>query len=203
MERRCLLMAIGWIAGGFTALHAPRAMAQETRPGRVTGRAFETLATSPTIDVAPLDDSVENLRVRDEMRRVLVRSGYRVVESGAMWRLSFATEVRPLGAGAPARPRGPEASTGQSSGLAERPAVELPDRPLRRAPGTTGPSSARSLRYVINASFEDARTGKRAWQGSVQYDDAEADRAQFLVRLVQPLLAEFGKTQRGRRFTLE
>ena len=56
---------------------------------------------------------------------------------------------------------------------------------------------------MINATLEDAKTGKRAWQGSVQYDDAEADRGGFLVRLVQPLLSEFGKNQRGRRFTLD
>ncbi len=203
MERRWLLARIGWAVAGGAILQVPGAMAQETRPGRVTGRAFAALAKSPTIAVAPLDDSAENLRVRDEMRRVLQRSGYRVVESGATWRLSFATEVRPLGAGASTRPRGPEASTGQSSDLTERPRVELPDRPLRRAPAATIPNAARSLRYVINANFEDVSTGKRAWQGSVQYDDAEADRAKFLVRLVQPLLAEFGKTERGRRFTLE
>ncbi len=202
MKRRSILTSIGG-AAGFVTFHAPRALAQEARPGRVTGRAFQTLAKTLAIDLAPLDDSAENLRVRDEMRRVLQQSGHRVGEPGAPWRLNFATEIRPLGSGAPARPRGPEAPTGQSSDPTGRPATNLPDRPLRQAPVATPSSAARSLRYVINATVEDAKTGKRAWQGNVQYDDAEADRARMLVRLVQPLLTEFGKTQQGRRFALD
>ena len=203
MKRRSLLTFIGRIAAGLALVPGSRALAQEIKPGRVTGRAFETLAPSITINLAPLDDSAENLRVRDEMRRVLLRAGHRMVESGAGWRLSFATEIRPLASGGSAAPRGPEASTGQSSDLTDRSGLDLPDRPLRRPPAGINPSAARGLRYVINATVEDAKTGKRAWQGNVQYDDAEADRTAFLVRLVQPLLSEFGKNQQGRRFALD
>lgn len=182
-------------AGGLAALAGlllpMPAGAQGSAPGRITTRAFARLPSPLVVVVAPLDDSPENLRVRDEMRRVLRAAGHRVEEREAPYRLGFATEVRPTVA---TQPRGPAA--GETTDT-------LPDRPWRPQPPAQSGSMARSLRYVINATLENTATGRRQWQGSARYDDAEPDRARVLVRLVQPLLAELGKTVAARRFTLD
>lgn len=176
-------------AGAALAL-LPRAVRAQSQPGRVATRSFARLPSPLVVAIAPLDDSAENLRVRDEMRRVLVAAGHRVVDGDAVVRLSFATEVRP----AIAADRGPPR---------QDPGAVLPDRPVAvprdRPPGSMG----RSLRYVINAALEQGPGGKRLWQGNVRYDDAEPDRARVLVRLVAPLLAELGRTVPGRRFSLD
>jgi hypothetical protein len=171
------LMLLGSVASCGAAL-APLAAAQaEARRGRVTGRSFIKLPARQRIVVAPFDDRPENLRIAAAMSRHLERAGHVVGPAGAAWRLSFDSEVRPVAGEPPARPRAALPSTDGSSAPETGAPVTLPDRPLRPAPiPGRGGAPVAQLRYVINAVLEETATGKRAWQGSVRYDDAESDR---------------------------
>ena len=183
---------------------ASRALAQQAteRPGRVSARSFLKIPPRQRVAIAPLDDRPENLRIAEAMRRSLERAGHTVGDAGAVWRLSFDSEVRPLAGEPPSRPRPalPAGEPARDTG----PPPSLPDRPVRPAPipGRTGAPVAR-LRYVVNATLDENATGKRAWQGTVRYDDAELDRGRMLLRLVPPLMETFGRSQQARAFALE
>lgn len=202
IARRLLLLGGVAICGATLPL---RVSAQsDARPGRVSSRNFVRLPPRQRIALAPLDDRPENLRIATAIGQQLERAGHVVGAAGAAWRLSFDSEVRPLAGEAPPRPRPALPSSEGSSAPETGAPPSLPDRPVRPAPipGRGGAPVAR-LRYVINATLDEMATGKRAWQGSVRYDDAESDRTRLLLRLVEPLMGTFARNQTVRAFSLE
>lgn len=184
------------------ALPASVVQGQDARPGRVTGRAFHPVPAGAMIEVSPLDDRPENLRVAAALRAALARSGHLLGDASAPFRLSFDSEVRPVGAGSGSRPPA-GATTGPGNSPGDQASSPLPEQAARRAGEAAQRRAAPGLRHVINASLDDRRTGARVWQGNVRYDDAEGDRAAILARLVAPLMTAFGRNERGRSFTLE
>jgi hypothetical protein len=203
MITRRLMLLGGAALGGATLAQRVSAQADPAR-GRVTGRSFTKLPPRQTIIVSPLDDRPENLRIAAAISRQLERAGHVAVASDAAWRLSFDSEVRPVAGQPPARPRAALPSTDGRSAPETGAPASLPDRPLRPAPVPgRGGAPVAQLRYVINAVLEETATGKRAWQGSVRYDDAESDRARMLLRLVEPMMEAFARNQTARAFSLE
>ncbi len=184
------------------ALPAAVAQAQDARPGRITGRAVHPGPAGAMIVGSALDDRPENLRSAAAFRAALARAGYLLGDASAPFRLSFDSEVRPVGAGAGPRTQAAPA-TGPDHSPGDRPPSPVPEQPMRRAGEAAPRRAAPGLRYVINASLDDRRTGVRAWQGNVRYDDADGDRARVLARLVTPLMTAFARNERGRSFTLE
>lgn len=200
IARRLVLAAAPALLAGLS-LRAGEAAAQQPMPGRVTARAFDPVAGGATIEVSPLDDRQENQRLAAEFRRRLAAAGYRIGDASAPLRLSFDSEVRPLGAGQSPRRDAGERGAGSLPGAAD--ATPTPDRPIRRGSQAPAGDLASGLRYVINAQLDERAGGKRVWQGNVRYDDAEGDRTRMLMRLVPRLTGVFGRTERGRGFALE
>ncbi len=197
--RRPLLLRLPLLLVAM-AVPARSARAQEGKPGRVTSRAFHPIEPGAMIEVSPLDDRSENLRVAAAFRDALARAGHLLGDASAPLRLSFDTEIRPVSG--PGRPQvGASAATGAAPG--DQAASPLPDQPVRRGSDSMPRRPPPPLRYVINAVLDERAGGRRIWQGNVRYDDAEGDRARTLARLVAPLMPAFGKTERGRSFALE
>jgi hypothetical protein len=201
-RRRLILAGAALLATGVASRASAQSQQPAALPGRVSARRFLVIPPRQRIAVAPLDDRPENLRIAEALRRALERAGHVVGETGAIWRLSFDSEVRPLAGGLPPRPN-PAAPAGETT-REVGPPDSLPDRPVRPAPapGRAGAPMA-LLRYVLNATLDENATGKRGWQGSVRYDAAEMDRARMLLRLVPPLMETFGRGQTARAFALE
>ena len=198
-RRLFVASALPLLAG--LALRPGVAAAQQPQPGRVTARSFDPVAAGATIEVSPLDDRQENLRLAAEFRRRLAAAGYRMGDSSAPLRLSFDSEVRPLGGAAAPRRGGGGDGTGSLPGGPDP--TPTPDRPIRRGQEQAGGGQSSGLRYVINAQLDERAAGKRVWQGNVRYDDVEGDRTRMLLRLVPRLTGVFGRTERGRGFALE
>lgn len=193
-RRLFVASALPLLAG--LSLRPGEAGAQQPQPGRVTARSFDPVAAGATIDVSPLDDRQENQRLAAEFRRRLAAAGYRIGDASAALRLSFDSEVRPMGGTSSQRRDGGNPGAGSlPSGMDPTP---TPDRPVRRGQDQPG-----GLRYVINAQLDERAAGKRVWQGNVRYDDVEGDRTRLLLRLVPRLVGVFGRTERGRGFALE
>jgi len=204
IDRRMLILCAMSLPAAFGSPRAlAQGVAQQPQPGRVTARSFKPVPSRITIEIAPLDNRPENLRIAAALRQQLGRAGHVVVTAGAPWRLSFESEVRPLSSGETSRPQLPEAETARRFDDDTRLPAEIPDRPLRRAPIPGASTGGPKLRYVLNATLDEAATGRRAWQGNVRYDDVESDRARTLLRLVDPLVSVFGRNQTGRSFALE
>jgi hypothetical protein len=181
------------------SLRAGDASAQQPQPGRVTARSFDPVAAGATIEVSPLDDRQENQRLAAEFRRRLAAAGYRMGDASAALRLSFDSEVRPVGGSSPQRRDGLDRGPGSLPGGGD----PTPDRPVRRGEDQARAGQPSGLRYVINAQLDERAAGKRVWQGNVRYDDVEGDRTRMLLRLVPRLTGVFGRTERGRGFALE
>ena len=198
IPRRHLLLIL---PPSVVTLRSPLAIAQgaETKPGRVTGRAFHPVPRGTMIEVSPLDDRPENLLLAAEFRTALARAGHLLGDAKSPLRLSFDSEVRPV-SGAPAAQRPADGATPRGPG---DPAAALPDRPVARGSDNVARKTALALRYVINATLDEREAGRRLWQGNVRYDDADGDRVRLLIRLVTPLMTAFGQTQKGRSFALE
>lgn len=198
-RRLFIASALPLLAG--LSLRPGDAAAQQPQPGRVTARSFDPVAAGATIEVSPLDDRQENQRLAAEFRRRLAAAGYRMGDASAPLRLSFDSEVRPMGGASSQRRDGGNPGTGSlPSGMDPTP---TPDRPVRRGQDQAGGGQASGLRYVINAQLDERAAGKRVWQGNVRYDDVEGDRTRMLLRLVPRLVGVFGRTERGRGFALE
>ena len=202
ISRRLMLM--GGVAAIGMMAPLPALAQADQRPGRVSSRNFMKLPPRQKIAVAPLDDRPENLRIAAANAQHLERAGHVDGVTGATWRLSFDSEVRPVAGAPPSRPRPAQPSNEGGAAPETGPPPALPDRPVRAPaiPGRGGTPVAQ-LRYVINATLDETATGKRAWMGFVRYDDAESDRTRLLLRLVEPLMGAFARNQMARAFVLE
>ena len=59
------------------------------------------------------------------------------------------------------------------------------------------------LRYVLTATLDDERTGRRVWQGEATYSSAPADEAATLAGMAAVLVEQIGQTVRQRSFRIE
>ncbi len=202
-----------WTVLWAAALATNASLAQDTGPGRVSARSFATLPTPIAVVVAPTDNTDENEALARRFGEALAARGVHVVAQGAPLVFYFDSEVR-----ANVRGGGEGTDPGRAAIETEDPADrglikrDTPD-PARspgagrdRLLGGRGGDQAyygRALRYVINATIDDARDGRRLWQGHVSYDGAETDRLGTLAAIVPFLVAEVGKTVQQRRFRLD
>ena len=185
-------------------------------PGRMVTRGFAPLPSPLTAVVEPQDDTDENVALARRFAEEIAKRGGKADNAGAPLSFYFATEVRANVRAAPPRPTpapseaagsaAADADPARSSGLAPPPpATGAPAgggaRVLSGRP--EGRDYGRSLRYVINATIDDKRDGKRLWQGHISYDGAEPDRKAIFSALVPLLVVEIGKTIQERRFAFE
>jgi hypothetical protein len=184
------------VLAGPAAADEPDAAA----PGQARSTSFSALAADPVIAVRPLDNTHANLALQRQFAAALQKRSIRVQEMPAPLVLNFETEVDqairrsiPTLATATGTNREAEArvnvwSTHQDSLLRGR-ANEQSDRGI--------------LRYVLTATLDDERSGRRVWQGEATYSGAPADEAATLAAMAGILVEQLGQTVRQRSFRLE
>ncbi len=59
------------------------------------------------------------------------------------------------------------------------------------------------LRYLLIATLDDERTGRRVWQGEATYSGAPADESETLAAMAEILVDQLGRTVRQRSFRIE
>lgn len=196
---------------------ASAAIAQSVEhPGRLVTRAFAPLPASLAAVIEPQDDTDENMALARRFAEEVAKRGGRIGGSDTRLSLFFATEVRPNVRAAPPGPtRAPSEAVGSAAADADpaRSSALVPPPPTSGTPAdggaralsgrTEGRDYGRALRYVINATIDDKKDGKRLWQGHISYDGAEPDRKAIFSALVPLLVAEIGKTVQERRFAFD
>jgi hypothetical protein len=60
-----------------------------------------------------------------------------------------------------------------------------------------------TLRYVLTATLDDERTGRRLWQGEASYAGAPADEATTMAAMAAVLAEQLGQTVRQKTFRIE
>ncbi len=173
-------------------------------PGRVVARSFAALPTPIVVAVEVLDNTDENMALQRRFTDELARRGAKIEGKEAPLAFVFATEVRrnvPAGS----RPDLSRESSSLPDGDAERVTNLLsstresvlrsrPERPVEYE---------RALRYVINATIDDRRDGRRLWQGHISYDGAQSDRMAAFNAMVARLVEQVGKNLQESGFRLD
>jgi hypothetical protein len=78
------------------------------------------------------------------------------------------------------------------------------DQTIRRpASGWSATQDRGTLRYVLTATLEEERTGRRLWQGEASYAGAPADEATTLAAMAAVLAEQVGQTVRQKNFRIE
>lgn len=60
-----------------------------------------------------------------------------------------------------------------------------------------------ALRYVLTATLDDEKSGRRMWQGKASYVGAPADEAAMMATMASVLADQVGRTVRERSFEIE
>ena len=169
-------------------------------PGVARSMNFLTLSPDAVVTVRPLDNSRANLALKQHFAAALKKRAVRVDDASAPYVLNFETEVdQTIRRSSPSLVSGSGTSrdsevrinmwaTSQDSVLRGR-ASDQPDR------GT--------LRYVLTATLEEERTGRRLWQGEASYAGAPADEATTLAAMASVLADQLGQTGRQKNFRIE
>ncbi|HEX2117470.1 MAG TPA: hypothetical protein VHM01_23960 [Alphaproteobacteria bacterium] len=79
--------------------------------------------------------------------------------------------------------------------------TEVDQAILRGRPGEAGDRGM--LRYVLTATLDDERTGRRLWQGKASYAGAPADEATTMAAMAAILADQLGQTVRQKAFRIE
>jgi hypothetical protein len=168
-------------------------------PGQARSTSFSAFAPDVVIAVRPLDNSHANLALKQKFAAALQKRSLRVQDMPAPLVLNFESEVdqtirrsiptlgTATGGKHESEVRVNVWSTNQDSILRGR-ASEL-DRGM--------------LRYVLTATLDDERTGRRVWQGEAIYAGAPADEAATLAGMAAVLVEQLGQTVRQRGFRIE
>ncbi len=173
-------------------------------PGRVVARSFVALPSPMVVAVETLDNTDENMALQRRFTAELARRGAKTGGKEAPLAFVFATEVRrnvPSGSRADlsressSPPDGEgERVTNLFSSTRESVLRNRPERPVEYE---------RALRYVINATIDDRRDGRRLWQGHISYDGAEGDRMTAFTAMVTRLVEQVGKNLQEGGFRLD
>lgn len=196
---------------------SPAIAQSDEHPGRLVTRAFVPLPAPLIAVIEPQDNTDEYVALARRFAEEIAKRGGKVDSTGARLGFYFATEVRP---NVRAAPPGPTSAPGEAAGSAAADADPARSSALTPPPPATGAPAGgasralsgrveggrdygRSLRYVINATIDDKRDGRRLWQGHISYDGAEPDRKAIFSALVPLLVVEIGKSVQERRFAFE
>lgn len=181
-------------------LLAANAAADEPSPGVARSMSFLALSPDAAVTIRPLDNTRANLALKQHFAAALKKRAVRVEEQNAVYVLNFETEVDQAG-------RRPDPSFGSGSGSNRDPEVHIniwsthQDSVLR---GRLDDQADRgTLRYILSATLEDERTGRRLWQGEASYAGAPADEAATLAAMAGVLAEQLGQTVRQKNFRLE
>lgn len=176
------------------------AAADEPSPGVARSMNFLALPPDAAVTIRPLDNTRANLVLKQHFAAALKKRALRVDEQNAIYVLNFETEVDQA-----ARRSEPSFASGGGSNRDSEVRINVwathQDSVLR---GRVDDQSDRgTLRYILNATLEDGRTGRRLWQGEASYAGAPADEAATLAAMAGVLADQLGRTVRQKNFRLE
>jgi CRISPR/Cas system CMR subunit Cmr4 (Cas7 group RAMP superfamily) len=77
------------------------------------------------------------------------------------------------------------------------------DQTIRRPAQVSATQDRGTLRYVLTATLEEERTGRRLWQGEASYAGAPADEATTMAAMAAVLAEQVGQTVRQKNFRIE
>ncbi len=189
------LCALAALLAGPAAANEPDAAA----PGQARSTSFSAFAPDAMIAVRPLDNSRANLALKQHFAAALARRSLRVQDMPAPLVLNFETEVDQT-----IRRSIPTLGTATGSNHESEVRVNMwstnQDSVLR---GRASELDRGMLRYVLTATLDDERTGRRVWQGEATYVGAPADEAATLAGMAAVLVEQLGQTVRQRSFRIE
>jgi hypothetical protein len=176
------------------------AAAEESSPGVARSMSFFVLTPDATVAIRPLDNTRANLALKQQFATALKKRAVRVDDKNAPYVLNFETEVdQPV--------RRTEHSFGSASASNRDSEMHInvwatrQDSLLRGRPDDQ--TDRGTLRYVLTATLDDERTGRRLWQGEASYAGAAADEAATLAAMASVLADQLGQTVRQKNFRLE
>jgi hypothetical protein len=202
-----LVLALGLVAPRPAA---PQGGSDGPNPGAVTATGYSALPAAASVAVRPLDNTKLALQLKPLFEQALSARGFKAGSADAPLALNFETEIQQLGPAPGPRevrvsdPGSPSLTSDNEPRRDEsqfRFGLAAADDTLRS--GNRGVTSLGRLRYVLLATVDDQRTGRRLWQGEAMYDGfgAEEDVA---FRAMAPILAEHvGQTVRQKGFRLD
>jgi hypothetical protein len=191
------------VGAALFALAAPAAAADDidhVSPGIARSTSFLALSPDAAVTVRPLDNTRANLALKQHFAAALKKRAVRVEETAAVYVLNFETEVDQA-------IKRPASSLGSGSGTSRDSEVRINVWASHRDSVLRGPAGDQmdrgTLRYVLTATLEDERTGRRLWQGEASYAGAPADEATTLAAMASVLADQLGRTVRQKNFRLE
>lgn len=197
LRQLCLGTLVGLLSIAAAIVEAP-AQIDVPGPGRVTTSSFAPVETGSAILVRALDDSPDNLRLKDNIESALTSRRWRVQRAGGALRLDFEIEYQPMGSRVPGTSR-----------LVRPGPITEPEGAFRRGTQTENtvvvgdpPDGRGGLRYVLSATIHDQATGRQLWQGEASYDGVPSDEQAVLRAMIPILLDRIGKTVRREPFRL-
>lgn len=182
-------------------LLATAAAADEPSPGVARSMSFLALAPDAAVTIRPLDNTRANLALKQHFAAALKKRAVRVDEQNAVYVLNFETEVDQ--AGRRSEPSFGSASSGSNRDSEVRINVWATHQDSVLRGRLDDQSDRGTLRYILTATLEDERTGRRLWQGEASYAGAPADEAATLAAMAGVLADQLGRTVRQKNFRLE
>ncbi|MDP6787734.1 MAG: hypothetical protein QF830_01680 [Rhodospirillales bacterium] len=197
----------GLLVVTLALLAAGRASAQSVDEGLLNAVAYKPLPAGMAIAVRPMDDSDENLVLRERIEGELKAQGFSVSGDGALI-LTFETRDS-VGAWSDAGRRSVlEFQYKSEKGIGgdnERLRLNLFDSAKGgvfnegRAHGT---SIVTPSQYRIDATIDDRRNGERLWQAWATASLQQSDGPTLTQAMVPAMVESLGKTVRRQTFQL-
>jgi hypothetical protein len=186
------------LALAVAVLAAPSIAQEGAAPGQAHSTSFVPLVPGDPIAVRALDDSTANLTLGQHFAAALQKRAMAVQDMPAPLVLNFQTEIDQAS-------RRDIPSVAAASGSSRESEVQVNVWATHRESVLRGrPSDDRGLlRYVLTATLDDERTGRRVWQGEAIYTGAPADEEVTLAAMAGILAEQVGQTVRPRSFRLE
>ena len=201
------MMRFGILVVTLALFVAGRASGQGLDEGLLNAVAYKPLPAGLAITVRPMDDSDENLVLRERIEGELKAQGYSVSGDGTLI-LTFETRDT-MGAWSDAGRRSVlEFEYKNAEGIGgdnERLRLNLFDSAqggVFNEGGAHGTLVVTPSQYRIDATVDDRRNGERLWQAWVTASLQQADGATLTQSMVPAMVGSLGKTVRRQTFQL-
>ena len=196
----------GFLLAAVCALLVAPAFAQAPGDGLLNAVAYDAIPTGAAVAVRPLDNSDDNMVLKEEFERELRARGY-VVAADAALILSFETRGT-TGAWTSGERRYVlelRAQGGREGGEDASARVNVFDSAAGGLlnPGRGGTTSiVTPSQYRLDATVDDRASGRRLWQGWAVADLEHADGLALTRAMVPAVAASVGRTVRRQVFAI-